>query len=296
MSTRQPSKATQPAPVAFGFSGADILKQAAIEQELAKSRAASRGVDRFWLPYGAETEIIILDNEPDLCAFYEYEFQLSAGDKTRTFEISTKPRFECPLEGQLIGSENAKPYFVQMYTILDLTPYTSKKGELVRYRRKLLPVKGAANIAEFQSKFISLKKKFGSLRGVKIRMARGEDNMSPRIGKINSLKDADGNDTLEYGFLTEAQLIKEFGHPAIISERDKKILVPENGYLQPYNYHEIFKQLPPDELRKKYHIGHPMGSRQDIAEIFDHATDSHLAEPGQPFSSADLLMEDDIPF
>lgn len=324
MPTRQPgskppAQSNKSAP-SWGFKGAAaISQQYEIEKDVRERRQNNNENKRFWLPKGSECELIILDSSvDDLFALHEYEL-IPQGktfrEKYHETSMETLQQ-ECPLKGYIDGSGKAQyPALVTFATVLVLQEYTNSKGDKVPYSRKLLPMKNTQG-PEFMRRFTACEKKIGTLRGFHFRVVRDDDDLAPRIGKPDTL------DTLEYGYWTDEELIAEFGHPAIMSEKDNKVIVQENGLLEPFDYYKLFKKPDEQQLRRTYRIGGVMGSRQEEQEIWDGAVESDLSESPetqpeqeQPakkaapkakvqkqqtvmesLTSEDLLTEDDIPF
>lgn len=289
----------------WGFQGKDVRAQSEVETQKAKDKAKSAGLNRFRLNKGESAEIIILDMTfDDMFGMYEHEIWPQT-EKFPTYEVSPiTGGQEDPLEhNPCVNGEPSKPYYVVYATILDLRPYKTKDKDgnevTVPYSRKLMPIKNF-QCQQFSGLSDDCVDDFGSFRGVHMRMVRPDGNgISSRIGDPAPLK-------TKFGFFTDDQLIKQFGHPAIKSSKDNKVIIPANGKLQPFDYQDIFhvekdKDGEPDwvkhaeYLRRKYRIGAVMGSRQEEEETWNQAVEEDTA-PQTQYSSEDLLVEDDIPF
>lgn len=176
------------------YSGFDHgLKLQKEQEEVRKSWERQRQAPkRFWLNKGAETEVILCDDDPK--GIYEYNLKLDGKwgnfftcvrDKTGV-DPFLKIQDKIPLSRSFVG----------FLTIIDCTKYVDSKNVERSFTKKLLPM-----TQKSLAKFAAMKKKRGSLVGWKFSVSRTNDPKSERIGDmwdalekvdLSSLKHADG--------------------------------------------------------------------------------------------------------
>ncbi len=94
-------------------------------------------------------------------------------------------------------------------------------------------------------------------------MKRPSDKKSINIGEPSAFED--GN-LLDYW--SEDDLIGDFAHDEILN-RDNEVVVEENGYLQPFDYLELFPKPDPEEMAKRFGDGAvAAGSSADHDDAF----------------------------
>lgn len=203
-----------------GYRGAEGLRKMEEEQERAELRreasaAMSHAPFRFYVPPGETREIIVIDEAPD---FFRHEHNIKGPDgKWSIFAPCIAEHANCPI----CQSGPEKPAYFAMYlTIIDLTPYVSRKDNReVEWSKKLLCIKPS-----MQKKFMRLFERHGTLRGMHLSMTRDGDKEA-----------AIGND-VEF-----IQLVDEDTLAAYVSsyEDSQKKLVEVIGN-EPFDYDAIF--------------------------------------------------------
>jgi hypothetical protein len=267
----------------WAFRGAGALQQARKVGEAAAQKKANAGVWRFYLQYGTEAEVVILDKSiDDLFAIWEHQIPGPGNNfKESTFEVSLKTLCqEDPLTTHpVVNGKTNEPYYVGFFTILDMRPSVSKKdGSVIPYTRKLLPIKGSNQIEAFGQLAKVAMKKYGTLRGLWFRLVRPPEGgkISTRIGDIATLDNEEH--MLEYGHFTEAQLLARFGHGAVKDSNGKE-MIAANGKLQPFDYGKIFKEPNAADVRARYGIDAPIGSKEEAEQVWkDVQTQDFSAE------------------
>lgn len=124
------------------FSGESALARMKVEEEKATERDANRSTGyskrvpfRYRLPAGKSSQFIILDTSPLNWCQYEHNLQDSTG-KWSVYTGCVREMDDCP-----ICREVRESSYVMYLTVLDLSEYTNKAGDLVEFSRKLFVVK-----------------------------------------------------------------------------------------------------------------------------------------------------------
>lgn len=108
-------------------------KGASKEAEDFKKSGNVRNLFRFWIKAKEKRNIMFLDDQA--FAVWEHVVPLNGGYENYTCSRDAS----CPHCG---NRRNAT--YCQYYTVLDLTPYTNKKGEEKKFSKKAFPAKGSA--------------------------------------------------------------------------------------------------------------------------------------------------------
>lgn len=250
-------------PAASGYTGAAGMSRVEQEIEAQEQRRAARASQqnmpfRVWMPLGSEREVIICDEQPN---FFRYEHCMMDPQtgKWNLFTGCTKEVDNCPVCIQT-GRES---YYAMYLTVIDLSEYTDRQGNVQEFSRKLMVVKSAQ-----QRKFIRKYQQEGSLRGAIYLLIR-EGEKSPQIGSDQEFQEyMEEDDLLAY--------TREY------QTQDGQMHTEECH--QPYDYTELFPPVTSEELR---------------AIVGGEAQPGSIEEAQQEFSQDDWEQdgeEDDIPF
>lgn len=224
----------------------DAARQKQEQEQAAQQAAAERRANglympfRFWVPVGEQREIVVLDAEPGPC-FYEHQLQNPRNGKWDIHEACPKEWEPCPL-----CDTQKDSYYVMMLTVMDLTPYTKKNGEVVNHSRKLLAVK-----TQQQPFFLRQFDRHGTLRGLQLLMAR-DNRQTAGIGNPEFV-----------ALHSEEDIMSSFGHDQVVSQ-DGKVLKEANSDCFALQYEQLFTQPSAEDLRARYGGTAPAGSASDI--------------------------------
>lgn len=270
-----------------------ILREDKRKEEQAAARAnGTDRVFRFYLNQGDETEIILLDNDiSDGVAFYEHHLQDSQG-KWTVHEVCPAEVADCAV----CNNMQSNPAFVLNLSILHTNAYQDKKTKEWRNSRELLCIKHQ-QLPKFKKILAAAKKKYGTLRGVVLRMhrAKGEATSSPRIGEPVPF---DSGMTFEF----VKNLEKEYGHPAIRGQQTKAIVKEANVDITPFDYEAIFPHAFDvdalvEHLDNKYGSGNGTpGSRKDVGKDWEEEDDDEAPTPSRtsPRKRVPVDEDDDV--
>lgn len=223
--------------------------QAIQEQEIRREqRQRQRALPyEFWMRTGEQRDIVILDAEPGPC-FWEHNLQNPATGHYDIYELCPKEFDHCPLCEGVAGAKDS--VYTMFLTVLDITPgQRDKEGRELPYRRKLLRVKQREH-----GFFYRTFDRHGTLRGVHLLMSRDNDT-DPRHGRPEFV-----------ALYTEEQIVGAYSHDAIISQRDGRVIVEANGWLQPTDYEAVFEKPSGEALRRRYGGRAPVGSRAEARQ------------------------------
>ena len=206
-------------------------EEAAREEEARRSSESSQ-IQRFWIKPNTSTRITFLDSD----GFFFREHQLNLNNSWLNWFTCLSDFDECPL------CEAGIPYsYVCAFTILDHSKFTTKKGETVTIRKKLLVVKGTV-----RSKIMKQKQ-------------YRDGDLTFCHYDVQRFGEQDYNTGSDFEFLRRLS-------------RDELVeMLPEGAkaeeWLKPYDYTKIFEPKSPEELRRIINVKPPVGSEPDTEGI-----------------------------
>jgi hypothetical protein len=267
-----------------GASGVDRNRQVQVEQQERRNTPRTRD---FSCKKNETREIIILDRTFDEIVFVWEHLIPGEGNNFKQAKNVLCPRefANCAVceraESGGKGSRFRMPYYCMKVSVLDISGYTDKTtNEHVDKAFRMMMTVKSEQINDFDKMFQVAMREHGTIRGMYINMARDGGDTSPRIGKP-SIQD---NGRL-FQMYDEATLVREFGHEAVLKEGSSEVLMPANGYLQPYEYGKVLPRPDPDAIRRVWGGGPAAGSAAANEEAWDEGTDD-----GQ--SAADHVGDD----
>lgn len=245
--TAKTSKSAKPASSGFRGEMGLVKMQEEQEAQAARKEAAQMNADmpfRFYCEAGgASKEIVIVDYTiKEVFWRYEHNLKDKRSGKWKIFTACLTENANCP-----VCKIAERPCYYAMYlTVIDLTPYTSSKGDKVEWSKKLLVVK-----SNQQKKITRLAERHkGKLRGMILSMTRDGD------------KDASiGNDIEFVEFMSEDDLLTyeaEYKY-----ERDGKKQVKQIIGHEPFDYDVLFPMPTEQQLRAVVGGSPEPGSRED---------------------------------
>lgn len=242
------------------------------------------GPNRVWLKPGSSLEFLFIDDEP--FTFYEHNPKIDGSWRNWVTCLSGSDYDTTPC-CEILGP-NSK-YYVGYFTVVDLSKWTDKKGNVHQYEVKLLPAK-----AKTLKKLKRKKEERGSLVGC-IYKAHREDEESANVGdEFEFIKEADLSkvfDAVNYKGTKLAELYaKAFeGGPeqiALLQKTFSLSIGDDKKPVQkvvPFNYFSIFEPKDPRTV-KTFLAGATMDRDDDKAK-------SPAATSG-----AAAAADEDIPF
>ena len=150
-----------------------------------KTEQRQRSMFRFWLKNNSEAQIIFLSDGNDAPCLFEHQVALKRKGKldyNNFFTCLKSTIGTCPLCDFADEYDKAWQQAVQLFTILDLTPWVSKKDKKTHpFTKKILCAKRATQEI-IMRKYVARKDNKESLRGAQFKVFRGSDEKSPNVG------------------------------------------------------------------------------------------------------------------
>lgn len=234
-----------------GDEGAEHAKQ---EDERRQAQFSDK-VQRFWLAPDKSTKILFLDSK----GFYFREHQLNINNSWLNWEtcISDIGEDDCP-----ICESGYKYSYVCAFSIIDLSKYKDKRGNMVTARKKLLILKSTA-----RNKILKRKEKL-------------ENDLTGCVFEVTRYNEKEANTGEDFEFLRRVDL------------EEAKELCPQGedakDFITPYNYMELFKPKSAEELRKVIGAAPPVGA-EDAPRSRSQASNESNGERKEAKSLKDLI-------
>lgn len=211
------------------------------------------GPNRVWLKPGTSQEWVFIDDEP-LC-FHEHNPKINGDWKnwmTCLQNISDDGVPCC----EILGAKTR--YYVGYFTVVDLSKWTDKKGNVHQYEIKLLPAK-LKTLKKLQRK----KQDKGTLIGAMYKVTR-ETDQSPACGDdFEYLREADLSklfDLVNYKGKKLAEHFAKADSDPVVQHMLKQTfnlrLGDDNKVLpkiSPFNYYSLFEPKSAKEVRSMLH-------------------------------------------
>lgn len=211
--------------------------------------ATMYGPNRIWVKPGTSQEFVFVDDTP-FC-FYEHNPKIDGNWKnwvTCLQNVTDGGEVPCC---EILGANSR--YYVGYLTVVDMSKWTDKKGNVHQYEVKLLPAK-----LKTLKKFKRKKEERGSLVGCIYRTTR-EDDKSANVGdEFEFIKEADLSKVFDVANYKGTKLAEMYSKAAESPEQLailQKIftLSMDGGKILPkvpmFNYYSIFSPKAPRDLR-----------------------------------------------
>lgn len=259
----------------FIHRGDDAMKHLREEQEREEQRReqmGNRGPMRFYISKeeggrGWQThEVVFLDDDLTMAPHaYEHAVPGPNNDWTKTQNVTCIDEFaNCPLcrAAENNEAEEFKPPRYQMYaTVLDLTPYTIKRGKnagQVRETTRKLMVIPMQMMETYKKMFELCKKQNGTTRGMVCLLTKKEKN-DARCGEPQMIEETG----MLFDFMSEDEL-DDYADEAVV--REGKVVLEEGENIEPYEYEDLLEPKTEDELRRMFNLSPAAGSRAEADE------------------------------
>jgi len=126
-----------------------------------------RETRRHWQPPNTTNRLLFLDDDP----FVFFEHKMCINGSWKNFEpckVRNKMEEECAVcDHNESTTKKSYPKFTGLHTIINMTPWTSKKGNVYNYAREIFPaLMGTEKRGGVLRKLARLKKQHGRLRGL----------------------------------------------------------------------------------------------------------------------------------
>lgn len=205
------------------------------------------------------------------------------------------------------GTENSNNPQVNIYlTVLQLapkrkngTPIMNKEGVPYPAIKYLLPLRSGVDnsnlntiLDTLQDAYIQKHPKTGkplnTIYGVKLKLKRGTDKMSPIIGEPVRY-DAVGEQSVGDKFkrVSRKWLVENFGHEARTDDNGK-VYAEKDSYIEPYDYEKVFAEVGEQGICEKYGVPYTPPAAQNDNAMYDEPEDTGFDDVE--------FDDDDIPF
>jgi hypothetical protein len=225
------------------------------DEEKRVTEKAARGFlpFRFWNEKGEECEVTILDSSIEE-AFARPEHNIQGSDgKWGNIVPCVRNEAECPL-----CKTNKESTVVLYLSVIVHRPYTSKKTGETRNHSKMFLCLKRGQFNDFQRIEAIAVKKYGTLRGTTILLARDNDKTSYSTGM--PIAGDDGNLIIDW--YDEAGLAKFFGNKEVKNREGDKILKKKNEDIEVYDYRKLMPPPDIDEFLEEFGDGPAAGSKK----------------------------------
>lgn len=241
------------------------------------SNIKQKSVNYFWLRKGESRKIIILDEKPVV----RLSFHLDTANKYEKVPC-IKQHDNCPI-CDMSGTNNSRFTKDRSYiivTVLDLTPWVTDKGLEIPYTKRIWAIETEAQ-RSVVSKYLD---KYGTTRGLVLEMHR------------NGTKGEGPSGTAMYDdFLTESSIQENFNNPEILNQ-EGKVIKSAGVDMKVFDYEKLYVLPSASELRAKYNMAAPLGSRDSYSEVAPAATRSTYVDPSEYNEPIHDIDDSDIPF
>lgn len=199
----------------------------------ARMEATKNQLHRLWNAVGNSALVTVVEAEP----IFIYEHDLMLNGQFRNYFTCRESLDECPL-----CDSGSKPYYLCLYTIINHTGFTTKKGEVLKHLKQVLAMKNTA-LQKFKRRRAELD---GSVKLVQFKFTRDTRDEASTGTDISVVKRWEGKDLIAY-----------LRGDGVSSEDIKKLITP-------YDFETLLAPKSIEDLRKI--VGErPIGSGEDDA-------------------------------
>lgn len=219
-------------------------------ESLKPAYSSSKEINYLWTTKDTSKKIIILDKIP----VAKLNFHIDSQEKYRKVPCISQ-HDNCPLcevadpKGRFSRSKG----FI-LLSVLDLTPWSTKDGKEMFWTKKIFAVENEAQ-RKIINKYLE---KYGTTRGMVLELSRSGAKGEGSCG-IPMFEE----------MLTEEQLQK-YANPEY-KNPEGKVVKAAGADLIPFDYSALYKLPTASELRSKYSIAAPLGSKDDVSSTDESA-------------------------
>lgn len=250
-----------------GSDAMQALKQEQAKAEANRAAGQNRGPLRFYVGKDArggysEHELIFLDDDLTQAPFaYEHTIAGPGNDwsKARSF-VCVDEYDDCALcraAEQGLGEEFTPARYGMYATVLDMTPYTVRKGqragEVIEYSRKLMVIPHQ-QAGQFLKMAELCKSQNGTTRGMTVVVTKTQQT-DARCGIPQMLDNG-----MLFDFTPEDEL-DEYANEEV--RRDNKVVKAEGEDIEPLEYDKLLAPLDQKAIRALFNIPAPPGSEEE---------------------------------
>lgn len=223
------------------------------QNQAARKEAAQLSMNmpfRYRRNPGEEGQVVIVDEAPDWFR-YEHNLMDPRTNKWDVYCACVNDHMNCPV----CRVAQRPSYFALFLTVIDLSPYEDKHGNVIEWSKKLFVVK-----TNQQKKFARYYQQHGTLRGMILNCRRDGE------------KDAAiGNDIEFQGFMDEEELLT---YETVVEYEDRNHNQKTREIIghEPFDYDALFP-MPTEQQLRAIAGGRPSpGSAEDEAQQLGRST------------------------
>lgn len=224
----------------------------------------------MWVAKNDSRIVTILDQVPTA----NFHFHVESNNGVYRKVLCIKQHDNCPICD--IADQKGRFGYSKGYillTVIDNTPWTTSDGKVIPYTKKILPIENEMQRKQIKKYF----DKYGTTRGLVFEMTRTGTKGEGACG-VPSFEE----------FISEEEIISRYGNKEYKAE-DGRVLKEALADTKPFDYGKVYPLPTAAELRSRYNLAAPLGSRADVVE-----TPVESSYEDTEYSSSDL--EDDVPF
>lgn len=251
-----------------GSDAMQALKQEQAKAEANRAAGQNRGPLRFYVEKDArggynEHELVFLDDDLTQAPFaYEHTIAGPGNDwkKSRTF-VCVDEFDDCALcraAEQGLAEEFTPARYGMYATVLDMTPYTIKKGtragEVIEATRKLIVIPHQQAGQFLKMAELCKTQNGGTTRGMVVVVTKTQQT-DARCGIPQMLDNG-----MLFDFMSEDEL-EEYANDEV--RRDNKVIKAEGEDIEPLDYEKLLAPLDQKSIRALFNIPAPPGSEDE---------------------------------
>ncbi len=233
------------------YTGSDAKEasEKAVADAKKRQEEAGKMPFRFYMNVGDEKSFIILDEEPQFTRWEHEEWD--DRNKRMKYHGCIAEYDNCPACDNL----EHRSYLAMYLTVIDLTPFTTKKGEDVEFSKKMLIVK------QNQHKLFFRKAERGTLRGWLVDAFRDKKTDARIGGQLDFAEQLTDDELADYE--------REY------EDRDGKDQIDD---VEPYDYQDLFPETTLESLEATFGANPAAGSsreaHRELNDNYDSDSDS----------------------
>jgi hypothetical protein len=236
---------------------------------------------RHWQPPETTQQLLFLDDDPFL--YWEHNFKMNGHWRNQC--VCLKRNKIDDVCAVCVRYEDSYPYFIGLHSVINLTPWTSKKGNTYCFQREIFAARlGGKDKPGVLKKLERIKKKHGRLKGLIFDVYRSGAKTENCGDEFELVEKIDPADIPGMAMEKVTKFVAEINANL---EKDKQITVEslmKRNPWEPFNYEEEVKPKTNAELREM--LGGKSKDSGDDASSFKDDGDSKGSAP----------LDDDIPY
>lgn len=207
------------------------------------------GPRRVWMPGGAEQTFLFLDSDP--VVLWEHQFKI--GDNWRNYAPCLKRNRIAETCYLCDRYKDKYPHFIGFHSVINMTPWTSKKGREYCFNRELFAAKmGSKDKPGSLKRLERIKKHQGRLRGVIINVTRLGDK-SEVCGDEFNVMDKIAEDKIEEFARTKLMEWAEHVNQSLPVEKQTSVeQLWKRSPWEPFDYDAVIVVKTNNELREMF--------------------------------------------